>query len=187
MTIAPPLNYEDYRCDWLESLAARHPTESVRLSAQRRLDCELRILSFHNSGDLLWPLDHRAQPMPRWFNETPLRTCRWCNVAIGDDEPRRRNWHGDCVKEYNRWQFQLMHGLVYRNIKHCVVCGEGWEEIDHRRSLATHRGDPTVHFACNFDPLCSDCHKVKTAKDAGRLARQRRSKRTPYLFEEESA
>ena len=61
----------------------------------------------------------------------------------------------------SRWRRESKRFLQY-NAYVCAVCGGIATEVDH---IVPHKGDPKLFWnKDNWQPICSPCHKKKTAR-----------------------
>ena len=119
---------------------------------------------------------HRTYPLPKWFNNTPNGTCRWCNKSIYNDLGvinTRRRWHQECLHEYfmvtrssyaKRFVKKRDRGVCAKCGKFCRYRGE-WQ-ADHIIPLAD-RPDNNIKWWSleNLSTKCVDCHKKKTIQE----------------------
>ena len=122
-----------------------------------------------------YPQKHRLAPMPKWFNDTPWGTCRWCNKDIFNDFGKvnsRRRWHKDCVHEYliitdpkyAKRQVKKRDKGVCAKCKKKFTLKSEWQ-CDHKKPLIEAKGDINYWMLGNLQTLCNGCHSIKTAAE----------------------
>lgn len=92
----------------------------------------------------------------------------------------RASWHPICVTEYRLIHFpnDTRRAVWQRDKGRCYLCGtrvgrREWE-LEHIRPLYEAHGDINFWKLDNCGTACVDCHKEKSAREAGERAKKRR-------------
>lgn len=127
--------------------------------------------------------DHRRPPKPPWYDTAPPGVCRWCNKPVPrtDGKESKFRWHDACVKEFQLifWPNVTAARTARRAGYKCAGCGLIVHGGDHDHVIPLclalpHAEDPYWPWrAGNLQWLCPDCHKAKTAAEAGQRAAMR--------------
>lgn len=128
--------------------------------------------------------DHRKPPKPPHYFTAEPGQCKFCGEMVLKKDGavnKRANWHPPCVAEYKiiYWPAATRKAVWKRDKGICVVCSKNcgrhaWD-VEHTRPLYEANGDIEFWKMSNTTTYCKDCHKEKSAREAGERAAARRA------------